>query len=265
MIIGLVAIYLFCRRRIKDIADPFAAKKAAMERELNIAHDIQMSMVPSAMPDCKDLEMYASMTPAKEVGGDLYDFFLRENNLYFCIGDVAGKGVPAALVMTSVCGAFRLLAESESEPVRIVSRMNDIMIRDNSMQMFVTFFAGVLDLDTGHLRYCNAGHMAPIVNGEPLPVQSNLPIGAMPNWEFKAQETDLAPGSTIFLYTDGLNEAEDAEYRLFGNERIDEVMQTTSQEPRTLIERMTQAVADFVGDTEQSDDLTMLAIQWRKR
>lgn len=240
------------------------AQKTAIESELSVARSIQMSMLRKNIPDRPDLKIHAMLTPAKAVGGDLYDFFLRDNNLYFCIGDVAGKGVPAALVMTTVCGAFRLLSESESDPMRIVSHMNDMMNRDNSMTIFVTFFAGVLDLGTGHLRYCNAGHKAPLVNGQSLPVHRNLPIGAMPDWEFEAEETDLAPGSTLFLYTDGLDEADDAGFRLFGKERIMEVMQTTSQQPRALIERMTQAVADFVGDTEQSDDLTMLAIQWKK-
>ena len=316
MLIGLAAIYLFCRQQIRKVTSPLhrfarsaeevakgnfntplpdirdddeirllrdsfgnmqqslsqyidelkttTAQKSAIESELSIARDIQNSMVPSAFPNREGLEVYASMTPAKAVGGDLYDFFLRDNSLYFCIGDVAGKGVPAALVMTTVCGAFRLLSESESEPVRIVSRMNDMMIRKNSMTVFVTFFAGLLDLDTGHLRYCNAGHKAPLVNRQPLPVHSNLPIGAMLDYEFEAQETDLAPGSTLFLYTDGLDEAEKAEYQMFGKKRIYEVMQTSSLQPHMLIERMTQAVADFVGDTEQSDDLTMLAIQWKK-
>lgn len=236
------------------------AQKSAIESELNIARDIQNSMVPRTFPNREGLDVYASMTPAKEVGGDLYYFFLRDNCLYFCIGDVAGKGVPAALVMTTVCGAFRLLAESESEPMHIVSRMNYMMTRDSSITIFVTFFAGVLDLNTGHLRYCNAGHKAPLVNGEPLPVDKNLPIGAMPGWEYTKQEADLAPGNTLFLYTNGLDEAENAQRQMFGKKRIFEVMQTTSQEPRTLIERMTQAVADFVGDTEQSDDLTMLCL-----
>ena len=238
------------------------AEKSAIESELSIARRIQMSMLTRDFPERPDLVIHAMLTPAKAVGGDLYDFFLRDNSLYFCIGDVAGKGVPAALVMTTTCGAFRLLAESESEPVRIISRMNDMMIRKNSMTIFVTFFAGVLDLDTGHLRYCNAGHKAPLVDGQPLPVHSNLPIGAMPDWEFEAQEADLAHGSTIFLYTDGLDEAENAQCQMFGKERIKEVLQTTSPEPKTLIEQMTQAVADFVGDTEQSDDLTMLALQY---
>ena len=241
------------------------AQKTAIESELSIARDIQNSMIPCDFPHLEGLEMYGSMTPAKEVGGDLYEFFVRDNYLYFCIGDVAGKGVPAALVMTNTCGAFHLLAESESEPIRIVSRMNDMLSRDNSMTIFVTFFAGVLDLNTGHLRYCNAGHIAPIVDGNPLPVESNLPIGAMPDWKYTTQEADIAPGSTIFLYTDGLDEAENAECQRFGKKRILEVMQTASQQPRPLIERMTQAVGEFVGDTEQSDDLTMLAIQWKKK
>ena len=240
------------------------AQKTAIESELSVARSIQMSMLRKDIPNRPDFEIHAMLTPAKAVGGDLYDFFLRDNNLYFCIGDVAGKGVPAALVMTTVCGAFRLLSESESEPNRIVSHMNDMMNRDSSMTIFVTFFAGVLDLGTGHLRYCNAGHKAPLVDGNPLPVHRNLPIGAMPDQAFSTQETDLAPGSTLFLYTDGLDEAEDAGYQLFGKKRIIEVMETTNPQPRALIERMTQAVSDFVGDTEQSDDLTMLAIQWKK-
>jgi sigma-B regulation protein RsbU (phosphoserine phosphatase) len=316
MLIGLAAIYLFCRQQIRKVTSPLhrfvrsaeevakgnfnaplpdirdddeirllndsfgnmqqslslyieelkttTAQKSAIESELNIARDIQNSMVPSTFPNREGLDMYASMTPAKEVGGDLYYFFVRDNCLYFCIGDVAGKGVPAALVMMTVCGAFRLLAESESEPMHIVSRMNDMMTRDSSITIFVTFFAGVLDLNTGHLRYCNAGHKAPLVNGDPLPVDKNLPIGAIPGWEYTTQEADLAPGNTLFLYTDGLDEAENAQRQMFGKKRILEVIQNTSQEPRTLIERMTQAVADFVGDTEQSDDLTMLCLSLSK-
>ena len=238
------------------------AQKSAIESELAIARNIQMSMLPKLATDgTQELGISATMNPAKEVGGDLYDYFVRDNLLYFCIGDVAGKGVPAALVMTTVCGAFRLLAESESEPQRIVSRMNDMMIHDNSMTIFVTFFAGVLNLDTGRLRYCNAGHKAPLVDGQPLPVDRNLPIGAMPDVVFTQQETTLAPGTTLFLYTDGLDEAENAQRQMFGKERIKKVLETTSSEPHTLISQMTQAVADFVGDTEQSDDLTMLALQ----
>ena len=243
------------------------AQKAAIQSELSIAHNIQMSMLPDAefsAPDSK-LKLYASMKPAKEVGGDLYDYFVRDSRLYFCIGDVAGKGVPAALVMTTVCGAFRLLAESEREPQRIVARMNDMLTRDNSMTIFVTFFAGVLNLDTGHLCYCNAGHKAAVVMpqfSQLIPEKRNLPVGAMPGWAFTQQETTLEPGTTLFLYTDGLDEAENARRQMFGKERMNGVLHNASQEPHTLIQQMTQAVAAFTGDTEQSDDLTMLALQY---
>ena len=316
MLIGLAAIYLFCRQQIRKVTSPLhrfarsaeevakgnfnaplpdirdddeirllrdsfgnmqlslsqyidelkttTAQKSAIESELSVARRIQMSMLRKNIPERPDLEVDATLTPAKAVGGDLYDYFVRDNRLYFCIGDVAGKGVPAALVMTTVCGAFRLLAESESEPMRIVSRMNDMIIRDSSMTLFVTFFAGVLDLSTGHLRYCNAGHKPPLINGQPLGVDHNLPIGAMPDWVFTAQETSLAPGSTLFLYTDGLDEAENAGHNMFGKKRVMEVIKTAGSQPRALIRRMTQAVADFTGDTEQSDDLTMLALQWKK-
>ena len=247
-------------RQYIDELKTTTAQKSAIESELSVARRIQMSMLKTETPHLPDLMIKATLTPAKAVGGDFYDFFVRDNCLYFCIGDVAGKGVPAALVMTTACGGFRLLSESESEPVRIVSRMNEMIIRNNSITIFVTFFAGVLNLETGHLRYCNAGHIPPLVNGEVLPVNSNLPIGALSDWEYTTQEADLAPGSTLFLYTDGLNEAEDAQNHMFGKKRILEVVQSAQQEPQTLIERMKQAVADFVGDTEQSDDLTMLMI-----
>ena len=249
-------------RKYIDELKTTTAQKSAIESELSVARTIQMSMLRTDTPDRPDLTISAMLNPAKAVGGDLYDFFVRDNCLYFCIGDVAGKGVPAALVMTTVCETFRLLAESESEPMRIVCRMNDVINRDNSMTIFITFFAGVLDLETGHLRYCNAGHKAPIVNGMKLPVHCNLPLGAIPDWAFQAQEADLAPDSTIFLYTDGLDEAEDANHKMFGDKRIMEVIQNTESEPQTLIGRMKQAVADFVGETEQSDDLTMLCLKF---
>ena len=260
------------------------AQKSAIESELAIARNIQMSILPSPLTinhHCnatlskrEPLTLHASISPAKEVGGDLYDFFICDNRLFFCIGDVAGKGVPAALVMTTVCGAFRLLAESESEPQRIVSRMNDMMTCDNSFSLFVTFFMGVLDLDTGHLSYCNAGHKAPFILSEKvkaenkkveaLSIERNLPVGAMPDWTFTQQETTLASGTTLFLYTDGLDEAEDAAHNMFGKERIIETLQATSPEPHTVIEQMAQSVSQFVGDTEQSDDLTMLAIRYEE-
>ena len=256
------------------------AQKSAIESELAIARNIQMSMLPTAFPDRPDLSIHAMLTPAKAVGGDLYDFFLEGNHLYFCIGDVSGKGVPAALVMATACGAFRLLSESKYEPQRIVHRMNEMITRNNSLSVFITFFAGVLDLETGHLSYCNAGHKAPVLisskevsskevsskevssnmNIRELSCDRNLPVGAMPDWKFTAQETIIAPGTTLFLYTDGVDEAENVDRQLFGKERVRETLRSSTQNPRELIEYVSQAVGKFVGDTEQSDDLTMMAI-----
>ncbi len=266
MILGLVAIYLICRHQIKGIADPVAAQKAAMERELLIAHDIQMSMLPDAQQPLatEHLTLHAMLTPARDVGGDLYDYFIRDGQLFFCIGDVSGKGVPAALVMTTVCRIFRLLAEHESDPAHIVSRMNDMMARDNELSVFVTFFVGVLNLSTGQLNYSNAGHKAPFMpDGTTLPVHRNLAVGVMSGWQYTTQQTTLAPGTTLFLYTDGLDEAEDSRHQMFGKPRIKEVLVQSPQSTDAIIENMTNAVARFVDGNEQSDDLTMLAIRYQ--
>lgn len=247
------------------------SEKVSIESELAIARHIQMAMLPTLHPQHSTLNaplstpytLHASLTPAKAVGGDFYDYFVRERRLYFCVGDVSGKGVPAALVMTMAFSAFRLLAESEREPERIITHMNDSTTSHNDLESFITLFVGVLDIETGRLRYCNAGHKQPFVNAQPLHVERNLPVGVMPDWTFTAQETILAPGSMLFVYTDGLTEAEDAQQQLFGVERMKQVLQTNGEDPRTLIECMEHAVHEFVGNTEQSDDLTMFALRYQ--
>ena len=243
------------------------AAKASIESEMNIAHNIQMSMLPKtfpAFPNRGDIELYASLTPAKGVGGDLYDFFIRDEKLFFCIGDVSGKGVPASLVMAVTRTLFRNIAAHTSEPKEIVGTMNANISEGNDNNMFVTLFVGVFDLATGLLRYCNAGHDAPYIKDTLLPCDSNLPIGIMSDWSFTKQQTTIAPGTLLFLYTDGLTEAENANHELFGEERITSVVTGFSGSPQQLIETVTAAVGQFVGDTEQSDDLTMLAIKYTK-
>ncbi len=240
------------------------AAKASMESELNVAHSIQMSMLPKtfpAFPNRKDIELYASLTPAKAVGGDLYDFFIHDEKLFFCIGDVSGKGVPASLVMAVSRTLFRNIAAHTDKPSHIVETMNENICEGNDNCMFVTLFVGVLDLPTGHLRYCNAGHEAPYVQDVLLECDSNLPIGVMPDLKYSEQETDIVLGTTVFLYTDGLTEAENAKRELFGRQRIDHVINAFNGSPQQLVETMTDAVHQFVGDTEQSDDLTMLAFR----
>ena len=242
------------------------AAKALMQSELNVARNIQMSMLPKtfpAFPDRKDLDLYATLTPAKAVGGDLYDFFIRDEKLFFCIGDVSGKGVPASLVMAVSRTLFRNIAASTSEPHRIVEMMNVNICEGNENCMFVTLFVGVLDLKTGRILFCNAGHDAPFVEGTQIDCKSNLPIGVIPDLNYSDQEIEMAPGSILFLYTDGLTEAEDANHKWFGKERVAAVVSNFDGTPRQLIETVTDAVLQFVGETEQHDDLTLFALKYK--
>ena len=243
------------------------AAKALMQSELNVARNIQMSMLPKtfpAFPNRKDIDLYATLTPAKAVGGDLYDFFIRDEKLFFCIGDVSGKGVPASLVMAVSRTLFRNIAAHTSEPHRIVETMNINICEGNDNCMFVTLFVGVLDLPTGHLCYCNAGHDAPFVQGTQTDCKSNLPIGVDPDLNYSDQELNMVPGSMLFLYTDGLTEAENASHKLFGKERVAAVVSTFTGSPQQLVETMTDAVLQFAGETEQHDDLTLFALQYKK-
>ena len=251
------------------------AQKASIESDLRIASDIQMGMLPEKFPtadDRDDVQLYASLTPAKEVGGDLFDFYFRDEKLFFCIGDVSGKGVPASLFMAVTRSTFRTVSAHESMPDRIVTTMNKTIADMNKTYMFVTLFVGVLDLPTGRLRYCNAGHDAPLLVGAglgELPCDANIPVGFRPKWKYTLQEAQIFTGTTIFLFTDGLTEAMDANQAQFEMERINDVasraLANQQQDPRQLIARMTEAVHEFVGDAEQSDDLTMMAIQYIRK
>ena len=199
-------------RYIEDLKDT-TAQKASIESKLNVANSIQMSMLPSVFPDREGLDMYASMTPAKEVGGDLYGYLLKDDNLYFCLGDVSGKGVPASLFMAQVTRLFRTLANQQLPPAEICTHMNDALSGDeNPTNMFVTLFIGMLDLQSGHLSFCNAGHNPPIIggganHGEFLEMKPNFPIGVLPGLEFEGEEIANIHGRALFIYTDGLNEA----------------------------------------------------------
>ena len=244
------------------------AQKAAIESEINIARDIQMSRIPTAFPKRSDIDVYASITPAKTVGGDLYDFFIRDKEFIFCIGDVSGKGVPAALLMMVTKSLFRAYACDGRRPDRIVAQMNRDLCENNESCMFVTLLVGALNLDSGRLDYCNAGHEAPVLIGTDvrmLPVNPIPPVGAVEETCYQMQTVDLKPHSTLLFYTDGLSEATNAEDACFGRQRILDVAALAAKAqqtaPKALIEQMTGAVHDFVGDTEQSDDLTMLCLK----
>ena len=248
------------------------ASKAAIENELRVAHDIQMSMLPKIFPpypERDDVSIFGSLKPAKDVGGDLFDFYIRDNHLFFCIGDVSGKGIPASLVMAVTRSLFRNISSHTSEPNQIVGTLNQSLTEGNEKNMFVTLFVGVLHLEDGKLQYCNAGHDAPLLIGRGvgmMPCDPNLPVGVMADWQYSLQETFLDSQTTIFLYTDGLNEAEDIHHAQYGNERVTTMAETLLKEdrnqPQIIVDGMAQAVRAFVGEAEQSDDLTMLAIKY---
>lgn len=273
-IIGILIIVLILHIIAKNQRkyNQLDSQKAAIERDLHVASAIQMGMLPDRFVekgDREDVQLYASLTPAKDVGGDLFDFYFRDNKLFFCIGDVSGKGIPASLVMACTRTIFHTVSAHESMPDRIMNAMNASIADMNKTNMFVTLFVGVLDLSTGHMYYSNAGHDAPVLIGKgvgSLPCDANIPVGVMPDWQYSLQETIVYTGTTIFLYTDGLTEAEDIRHGQFRLERVTEVaaraLEDRKYEPHPLIERMLTAVHAFVGNAEQSDDLTMMAIQY---
>ena len=268
-ILGLLMLVLMLRSffieqlRFNDLDK----KRQKMQGELQIATGIQMSMVPKTFPpfpERNDLDMASTIDPAKEVGGDLYDFFIRDEKLFFCVGDVSGKGIPAALVMAVTRTTFRNLSASEDSPGRIVKAMNDNLSSMNESNMFVTFFCGVLDLAKGHLRYCNAGHNPPLILSNAisqLPVVPNLPLGVLGGMEFEEQETDFAFDDALFIYTDGLTEAENSKHELFGEQRMKASL-SGRKSAKDHLDNIRRSVAEFVGDAPQSDDLTLLFIHY---
>ena len=249
------------------------AENAAYESEMSIARNIQMAMIPNQyppFPERNDIDIFGTMIPAKSVGGDLFDFLLRDDHIFFCIGDVSGKGMPAALVMAVTRSLFRSTIAVEQKPEQIMMRINAALCDGNKTGMFVTMFIGVLDLASGHLTYCNAGHEAPLIYGSTLrrlPVEHILAAGILDDLQYKAQEIQLAPQETLLLFTDGLTEARNTGKEFFEFTRVMEVGNTTLASgqtgPREVIEQMMAAVNTFVDDASQSDDLTLLALQYK--
>jgi anti-sigma regulatory factor (Ser/Thr protein kinase) len=244
-----------------------------MESELEIAKTIQMAMLPKNGTDTGDTQstdIWGFLQPAKEVGGDLYDFYERDGKLFFCIGDVSGKGVPAALVMATTRSLFRSISAHEQDPAKLMGLINNAMMDTNDQGMFVTLFIGVLDLQSGEMKYCNAGHNAPMImaNGEwqMVQVKANIPIGVVADYAYEAQAKTLLRGDTLFLYTDGLTEAENEQHEQFGESRMGERLKANGESlaVKEIVEGMYGGAKTFVGEAEQSDDLTMLAIRWLK-
>ena len=241
--------------------------KERMESELRIARDIQMSMVPGTFPIYPGLDMSASMTPAREVGGDLYGYLLKGQELYFVVGDVSGKGVPASLFMAQATRLFQTLANQGMTPAEICTRINDALSgADNEGCMFVTLFLGLLNLQTGHLSFCNAGHNPPVLGdgnhgGDFIKMLPNAPIGVLPGLEFKGEEIESILDRPLFIYTDGLNEAENSAKEQYGDDRLLNFLRNSSYESaRQVIETISEDVEKHRDGAEPNDDLTMMCV-----
>lgn len=235
--------------------------KERIESELRIAREIQRRMLPHVFPRRRDIDIYAMMTPAKEVGGDLYAYALLDDQLYFCVGDVSGKGVPAALFMAEVTRMFRTLVDGRLSPNVIATRLNHALAEDNEQGMFVTMFIGLIHLKTGHMEFCNAGHNPPLLDGEFMKMESNAPIGLWPELQYEGEEVSDMHGKTLFVYTDGINEAENANKEQFGDDRLKALLQNDLGSARQTSETIHRAVEEFVGDAEPNDDLTKMCIK----
>ena len=248
------------------------ASNVALEQELKIASDIQQQMLPKVyppFPERTDIDIFGEVVTAKKVGGDLFDFFIRDDKLYFSIGDVAGKGVPAALVMAVTRSMFRSASLSNTSPKLIVESINRSVCQSNDSFMFVTLFMGVLDLKTGHLLYTNAGHEPPVLVGGAhtrfLNVRNNIPLGLRSDWEYTEQKSLIDKGTTLFLYTDGYTEAETTEHEQFGRERMcSEALRLSAEhlDSREFVRQIRQAERTFVHGIPPSDAISLLAIKY---
>jgi serine phosphatase RsbU (regulator of sigma subunit) len=273
LVVAIIALTMFFiiftvirHRAAKRLARVNAAKER-MESELSIARDLQMSMVPSVFPEVEGFDMYASMAPAKEVGGDLYSYFQKGEIIYFCIGDVSGKGVPASLFMAQTTRLFHTLASQNLKPAEIATHMNTELTEDNEQGMFVTMFIGLLNLKLNLFEYCNAGHNPPALGNADgqfsfLDMESNAPIGLWPGLEYVGESIDFFKGRLLFLYTDGLNEAEDTEQHQFGDDRLLEILHHTHfTSAKQVVEVLAQEVDRHRNGAEPNDDLTMMCIK----
>ncbi len=278
--IVLLIIYIVVRHRIQarlqkahnllqeayDKLEETTTAKERMESELRIARNIQMSMVPSVFPEIDGLDMYASMTPAKEVGGDLYSYLILGDKLYFCIGDVSGKGVPASLVMATATRGFRTMALMGRAPAEIASHLNAELTENNDEGMFVTMFICRLDLKSHKLEYCNAGHNPPLIGSDNgqftyLEVLPNAPVGLWPEMEYEGEVIECLSNQLLLLYTDGLNEAENQQQDQYGEERMVAFLSANaSASGQQIIERLQADVERFRGGAEPNDDITMLCL-----
>lgn len=261
---------------VKHVARPFVRKqhliekeKAVMDNEMQLASAAQKELIPHVFPpfpERKGLDLSATLYPAREVGGDLYDYFIMGNTLYFCIGDVSGKGVQASLFMAATHYLFRNVV-ARSAAADAAGQINASLCADNENCRFITFWFGCLDLASGRLEYVNAGHNAPVLvrdgRVEFFPESDNMPFGISDDERFISKSTVLLPGDTLLLYTDGVTEAMDADGREFGTEPMMQAAESVSDGSTSgVIGKVLERVRQHASEAAQSDDITMLCVKF---
>ncbi len=262
--VGLVT-YTYEQMRTQIERD--AADRGKLEHEMNVARDIQMELLPKTFPKLPGLDMFAFTVPAKHVGGDCYDVIdIGEDRLAITIGDVAGKGTPAAILMANVQAAVRALSESRVPAAELITRVNKLVHGYTEDGVFITFFYSILDTRTGQLVYVNAGHNPPCIlrrdgSREYLDC-GGLVVGVMPNSEYEEGHATLLAGDDLVLYTDGITEAANTEDEMFGEERLEQLLiEHRHASAREIEERVYTSVKDFAAGASQTDDLTMVIVK----
>ena len=247
-------------------------EKQRIEESLKLAADIQMGMLPStfpAFPERNDFDLFAGIIPAKEVGGDFYDFFLIDKkHLCFVIGDVSGKGIPAALFMALTKTQIKASSSRRRTPGDVLYRANNDLCHENESGMFCTLFYGIMNMETGEVTYANAGHNPPYIinkSGEPLQIESTggIALGVMEEMEFESATFTASKGDSIFLYTDGVNEAMNEADEEYSYERLEDYLKENSTGSITdMVNKNLESVKEFAGAAPQSDDITVLALRY---
>jgi sigma-B regulation protein RsbU (phosphoserine phosphatase) len=271
-IFSVIIMNLIKEQETQAERDQILQAKERMESELKVARDIQMSMIPKVFegnPPREEYELYATLRPAKEVGGDLYDFFMIDDNqLFFTVGDVSDKGVPAALFMAMTKTLLKGLATPGLDPSELLTKVNAGLVEENENLMFVTLVCGVIDLRTGKMRLTNAGHNPPLIKRldgsvEWLKLPVGMVLGVDPDAHYTTAEASLAPGEMIVAYTDGVTEAMSPEHKVFSDTRLhDLVKDNITSSSREIVKCIDEAVTTFADSASQSDDITALAIKY---
>ena len=259
LLIGMALLSFIVHHAHTTITKLHAARqqRQMIEREMHIAHDIQMKILRGDFPS----ELCATLVPMREVGGDLYDFYQDDQTLYFIIGDVSGKGIPAAMMMGATTTLFRMAARHCSTPAMIISEINQVLSERNPGLMFITAFVGKIDMQHGLLTYCNAGHNPPVINGILLDTDPDIPIGYDHDYSYRQYGALFPEGSRLVLYTDGITESRNKERKMMGVHRLMEIVAKYQKEtPQVMTERILADAQQYAQGTEQVDDITLMCI-----